>query len=277
MRQIDETGHRYGAWSVLKKDDKPRHRHDTLWLCRCDCGTERAVSGVELRNGKSAGCGCARQITNLRVKGIKFYGKDEAGKTYGRWTVLRFDSISKGKAARWICRCECGTEKSVSGTTLRFGESESCGCLHRERLIAANSLPPGEANLNDLISNYRAQATNRGYEFSLTDEQCRELFSGDCFYCGVAPVQIHRPGRTRGNGKFPYNGIDRVKNEIGYTVENTVSCCGRCNAGKNKMSIDDFIEMCNWVSHRHQANGGINPLWHPDIVESPLLTATAVE
>ena len=131
--------------------------------------------------------------------------------------------------------------------------------------MAAISRPPGEANLSDLISNYRYQADGRGYEFSLTDEQCRELFSGDCFYCGIGPIQIHRPGRKIGNGKFPYNGIDRVDNTIGYTVDNTVSCCGRCNRGKGKMSLEDFIQMCEWVTNRHHSGGFFD--WHPDSEE----------
>lgn len=30
------------------------------WLCRCDCGEERAVAGSNLRNGNSKSCGCLR-------------------------------------------------------------------------------------------------------------------------------------------------------------------------------------------------------------------------
>jgi hypothetical protein len=52
---------------------------------------------------------------------------DLSGKTFGRWTVLHY----VGKAY-WQCRCECGTEKQVDGTSLRRGDSESCGCLRLE-------------------------------------------------------------------------------------------------------------------------------------------------
>ncbi len=36
------------------------------------------------------------------------------------------------RAALWNCICACGTKRKVIGTTLRNGESLSCGCFHRE-------------------------------------------------------------------------------------------------------------------------------------------------
>lgn len=51
------TGQRFGGWRVFSKaGNTPRGA--ALWLCRCDCGTERIVVGTDLRNGKSTGCGC---------------------------------------------------------------------------------------------------------------------------------------------------------------------------------------------------------------------------
>ena len=40
---------------------------------------------------------------------------------------------------------------------------------------------------------------------------------------------------------FLYNGIDRKDNNIGYIIENCVSCCGICNRMKMDMSYDDFL------------------------------------
>jgi hypothetical protein len=34
--------------------------------------------------------------------------------------------------ARWPCRCDCGTRRSVSGADLRSGHSRSCGCANAE-------------------------------------------------------------------------------------------------------------------------------------------------
>lgn len=56
---------------------------------------------------------------------------DLVGQKFGRWEVLeRAESLSGN--ARWLCRCECGTEKIVLGKNLRNGRSKSCGCLKKE-------------------------------------------------------------------------------------------------------------------------------------------------
>ena len=54
--------------------------------------------------------------------------KDLSGNKYGRWTVIQFDRVFKGQYY-WLCRCECGTEKSVYSANLKNKKSLSCGCL----------------------------------------------------------------------------------------------------------------------------------------------------
>ena len=55
-----------------------------------------------------------------------------AGKTFGRWTVLRRGEGPIRLGAHWVCRCECGSEKTVRGNTLTVGKSRSCGCLNAD-------------------------------------------------------------------------------------------------------------------------------------------------
>lgn len=54
------------------------------------------------------------------------------GRRFGHWTVLELAEPlydKRGyKVHRWKCRCDCGTIKDVSGTSLRSGRSTSCGC-----------------------------------------------------------------------------------------------------------------------------------------------------
>jgi hypothetical protein len=60
---------------------------------------------------------------------------DLSGKVFERWTVLERDSATphgSGIQTRWICKCECGTIRSVPGGGLRGGGSKSCGCLAKE-------------------------------------------------------------------------------------------------------------------------------------------------
>ncbi len=47
-----------------------------------------------------------------------------AGIRYGRWVVL-----AQAGPMHWLCRCDCGTERSVEGRSLSRGRSRSCGCV----------------------------------------------------------------------------------------------------------------------------------------------------
>ncbi len=57
---------------------------------------------------------------------------DIVGKRYGRLLVLSDAGISASGKKRFLCRCDCGQEKSVLGVSLQRGATRSCGCLQRE-------------------------------------------------------------------------------------------------------------------------------------------------
>ncbi len=55
--------------------------------------------------------------------------RDISGREFGKWKVLKFLGVVKN-SSRWMCRCTCGTEKSVSTNSLirKVNPSRSCGC-----------------------------------------------------------------------------------------------------------------------------------------------------
>ena len=63
---------------------------------------------------------------------------DLTGQPFGRYTVIRECGRKNGKVA-WLCRCDCGREKVVSGNHLRKGAVLSCGCLRDEKLVARST------------------------------------------------------------------------------------------------------------------------------------------
>ena len=85
------VGKRFGHWVVLAQLPK-RHfrsgRSESVWQCRCACGTEREVLGASLRSGKSTCCGCVqyaelakRQTKHGLPQGALRRGRTGAGST----------------------------------------------------------------------------------------------------------------------------------------------------------------------------------------------------
>jgi len=61
------------------------------------------------------------------------------GLRFGRLVVIRLSTLQShksGRHLRWVCKCDCGREHTASGTTLRRGDTQSCGCLKSERISA---------------------------------------------------------------------------------------------------------------------------------------------
>lgn len=59
-RLTDLTGQRFDRWFVVRLHVMNRHG-SAMWWCRCDCGREKPVEGMSLRNRTSLGCSrCAR-------------------------------------------------------------------------------------------------------------------------------------------------------------------------------------------------------------------------
>lgn len=65
--------------------------------------------------------------------------KDLTGLTFGYWKVLR-RAENKGKRAMWLCKCVCGKEKVIQGTSLKSGLSKSCGCKKSENHFKTHGL-----------------------------------------------------------------------------------------------------------------------------------------
>lgn len=235
----DITGKRFGMLTVIRRSGKTWKKEAT-WLCRCDCGNEKVITGVHLRKNQVS-CGCMMGKILETNRGKTFL--DETGNKYGKLTVIRLFKSSKKDGVLWLCRCDCGNEKIVSGSNLRnqYGKGvRSCGCMYK--------LPTGEAAFNQLFTSFKGGARKRNLSFELTKEQVRDITQKDCVYCGKPPQQEMKAG----NGSYFYNGIDRINSKIGYTLENSVPCCGRCNRAKHIMMMDEFRDFIVTV-YRHWA------------------------
>lgn len=76
------------------------------------------------------------------------------------------------------------------------------------------------------FKSYKYRASKKEIKFDLPYRLFKELSLSECYICNKLDDN--------------FNGIDRINNDIGYTVNNSFSCCWTCNRAKSNMSIELF-------------------------------------
>jgi hypothetical protein len=91
---------------------------------------------------------------------------DLAGQRYNRLLVLTKTKKRLGGSVVWKCKCDCGKITFVRGVHLSNGNTQSCGCLQRERTRDARPrLTHGETVGGKLSPEYTA--------FQSAKDRCR--------------------------------------------------------------------------------------------------------
>ena len=194
--------------------------------------------------GKYYNCSHKKIIKILKENNIiirnraeaNIYTKNIIGKTFGRWIVLKYDKKSK-----YICQCRCGVKKSVSRNSLINKKSKSCGCWNSDKASRqSRSWKFLKKSLRRPISlvyeSYKRHAKIRKQVFYLSKEEFGTLIIQKCYYCGKID-------------KRNFNGIDRVDNKKGYTLQNCVACCNYCNHAKWNLSKTIFLNHINRIAN----------------------------
>lgn len=168
--------------------------------------------------------------------------------TFGDWIVLSFSHKAEkeynSKLHRfyfWLCRCKCGKQFSVDINNLKSGGSKQCKpCSYTNSIKNSNCHKkyPYPAIFNKMYTSYKHVAKRKSLEWGLTREQFWELSQKNYNYCGIQP-QIRKDQNLFDNF-CGLNGLDRVNNNLGYIINNVVSCCEMCNSLKQDYDINDF-------------------------------------
>lgn len=66
----DLMGQTLGKLTVIER--AANHRHCAMWLCRCECGTEKVIQGKRLISGHTKSCGCASSRKMFGIRTRKF-------------------------------------------------------------------------------------------------------------------------------------------------------------------------------------------------------------
>lgn len=82
-----QYGQKFGRWTVLRFDENNK-KHETHWICECECGSIRSVPSKNLRNGKSKSCGCLQKEI-LHKMHLEHGGALKKEKEYRAWIQMK--------------------------------------------------------------------------------------------------------------------------------------------------------------------------------------------
>ena len=84
-KAVDLTGQRFGRLLVLERTENMGRQ--TAWLCKCDCGNQKAVPYWNLVSGQTISCGCyAKEVS---AKNAKCTHKQSYSRLYTIWIGMK--------------------------------------------------------------------------------------------------------------------------------------------------------------------------------------------
>ena len=200
----DLTGKSYGSFKVVQMVNRVGKGNFCKLICQ-ECGFEKIMTVGKLTDTKRVYQGncfaCYRALNGKENKKCRKCNK------LLHISNFRFSKTTSDSLSRWCNNCiEDNLKKTLP---------------HRQK----HSFKKRRSDPDHVYYRIKKNAESRKLEFSISMDDFMLHWNKPCFYCGDITI----------------NGLDRINNSTGYTKNNLISCCPKCNVMKMKLDYDDFI------------------------------------
>lgn len=139
------------------------------------------------------------------------------GQRFGRLIVLKeSDGRPIGGRVKWDCLCDCGNMKSILSSSLRKGDTTSCGCFRLEQM-RTRVIKHGMSG-HKLFFTYHGMMQRCYYP----KNKCYHRYGGRGIrVCSEWKKSFERfVDWAKNNGWHPHLVLDRINNNKGYSPKN---------------------------------------------------------
>ena len=190
-----------------------------------------------------------------------------SGQRFGRWTVLDRCTPTPQGDRKYLCRCDCGTERYVLERSLLYGGSRSCGCLRREMARQATAYDLLGQTFGDLrvVGRSRKRTKMGAYWTCLCtcgytcEATASELVSGRKTHCGCKSTKNYASADITGRrfGRLTAQHPTDQRDDKGSVIWHCLCDCGNeVDVSYNSLVYSNQIS-CGCKKKEHdQALGG---------------------
>lgn len=158
-------------------------------------------------------------------------------RVFGRLTVhSKAGFTAKSRQAIWLCACQCGAVLPVNGSSLRRGDTVSCGCFNKTKSITHGLVGTTEYKLWE---NAKNRARRLGREFSINPN---DIHIPD--RCPVLGIRLKKQGNACSDASPT---IDRIDSSLGYAPGNIAIISHRANSIKRNATAEELELVAGYV------------------------------
>lgn len=167
------------------------------------------------------------------------------GKKFGKLSVEKFSHRNKRGQSHWLCKCDCGKQKTIRGDHLLNKATKSCGCNQQG---AGNHRWNGCGEIGGWVwNNYKINASRRNIPFKITVKDMWTKFLEQNRKCALTGELLQfSTCQSDNNGRTA--SLDRIDNTRGYEINNIQWVTKTINMAKGKLSQSDFLMLCQQVT-----------------------------